>query len=50
VNADEEIEKFFGAVENPEDPCRPNKISIQNNVTTIKAENMGEDNTYNPGF
>jgi DNA-directed RNA polymerase II subunit RPB1 len=50
VNADEEIEKFFGAVENPDDPCGPNKISIQNNVATIKAENMGNDNMYNPGF
>jgi DNA-directed RNA polymerase II subunit RPB1 len=50
VNADEEIEKFFGAVENPDDPCGPNKISIQNNVATIKAENMGDDNMYNPGF
>lgn len=50
VNADEEIEKFFGAVENPDDPCGPNKISIQNNIATIKAENMGDDNMYNPGF
>jgi DNA-directed RNA polymerase II subunit RPB1 len=50
VDADEEIEKFFGAVENPEDPCGPNKISIQNNVITIKPENMGADNSYNPGF
>lgn len=50
VDADEEIEKFFGAVENPDDPCGPNKITIQNNVSTIKAENMGDDNMYNPGF
>jgi len=50
VNADEEIEKFFGDTENPEDPCSANKIAIQNNVITIKAENMGSDNTYNPGF
>ena len=50
VNTDEVIEQFFGAIENPDDPCGPNKISIQNNVTTIKAENMGDDNTYNPGF
>ena len=50
VDPDEEIEKFFGDVENPEDPCGPNKISIQNNVITIKAENMGNDNSYNPGF
>jgi hypothetical protein len=27
-----------------------NKIAIQNNVITIKAENMGNDNSYNPGF
>ena len=50
VNTDEEIEKFFGEVENPEDPCGPNKINIQNNVITIKGENMGSDNNYNPGF
>ena len=50
VDADEEIEKFFGAVENPEDPCGPNKITIQNNVITIKPEDMGTDNSYNPGF
>jgi DNA-directed RNA polymerase II subunit RPB1 len=50
VNADEEIEKFFGNAENPEDPCSTNKITIQNNVITIKGENMGNDNSYNPGF
>jgi DNA-directed RNA polymerase II subunit RPB1 len=50
VNADEEIEKFFGQLENPEDPCSANKIAIQNNVITIKPENMGSDNNYNPGF
>ena len=50
INTEEEIEKFFGGAENPDDPCAPNKIAIQNNVITIKAENMGGDNTYNPGF
>jgi DNA-directed RNA polymerase II subunit RPB1 len=50
INTEEEIEKFFGGTENPDDPCGPNKIAIQNNVITIKAENMGGDNTYNPGF
>jgi len=50
VNADEEIEKFFGDAENPEDICSTNKITIQNNVITIKGENMGNDNSYNPGF
>jgi len=50
INAEEEIEKFFGAVDNPEDPCGINKITIQNNVITIKAEDFGKDNNYNPGF
>jgi DNA-directed RNA polymerase II subunit RPB1 len=50
VNAEEEIEKFFGAIENPQDPCGINKITIQNNVVTIKREDLGKDNSYNPGF
>jgi DNA-directed RNA polymerase II subunit RPB1 len=50
INTEEEIEKFFGAVDNPEDPCGINKITIQNNVVTIKAEDLGKDNNYNPGF
>jgi len=49
-NDDEEIEKFFGQVDNPEDKCSVEKIAIQNNVITIHAEDMGEDNDYNPGF
>jgi DNA-directed RNA polymerase II subunit RPB1 len=50
LNVDNEIEKFFGSVENPEDPCGINKLTIQNNVITIKPENMGSDNNYDPGF
>jgi DNA-directed RNA polymerase II subunit RPB1 len=50
INLENEIEKFFGTTENPEDPCGINKLSIQNNVISIKAENMGEDDNYNPGF
>ena len=37
-------------IENPDDPCGVNKISIQNNVITIQAQDMGNDNDYNPGF
>jgi DNA-directed RNA polymerase II subunit RPB1 len=50
VDVDEEIEKFFGSSQNPEDPCGINKLSIQNNVVTIHAEDMGKDTDYNPGF
>jgi DNA-directed RNA polymerase II subunit RPB1 len=49
-NVEEEIEQFFGNVENPEDPCGINKITINNNVVTIEPEDMGKDNDYNPGF
>jgi DNA-directed RNA polymerase II subunit RPB1 len=50
IDIDEEIERAFGHVDNPDDPCGVNKISIQNNVITIKGEDMGDDNDYNPGF
>jgi len=50
INVEAEIDKFFGAVENIDDPCSINKITIQNNVITIQEEDMGKDNNYNPGF
>ena len=50
IDADEEIDKFFGDAEALDDVCGPNKIAIQNNVVTIQAENMGNDNSYDPGF
>jgi DNA-directed RNA polymerase II subunit RPB1 len=50
IDVEEEIEKAFGNIENPDDPCGVNKISIQNNVITIQAQDMGNDNDYNPGF
>jgi len=46
----EELDKFFGNIENPNDKCSVNKISIQNNAISIKAKDMGEDDDYNPGF
>jgi len=50
IDVNEEIEKEFGHIDNPDDPCGINKIVIQNNVITIQAEDMGKDNDYNPGF
>jgi len=49
-NVDDEIDKFFGNNKEPEDNCSINKISVQNNVVTIKAQDLGKDNSYNPGF
>ena len=49
INA--EIEKMFGGVENPSDPCSFKNLAIQNNVVSIKQVDLGEDDTgYNPGF
>ncbi len=50
IDTNEEIEKFFGEAELYDDACSTSKIAIQNNVVTIKASNMGQDNEYDPGF
>ena len=50
INTDDFIDKCFETVETPDDLCGINKISIQNNVGTIKGEDLGGDNDYNPGF
>jgi DNA-directed RNA polymerase II subunit RPB1 len=47
------IEQFFGESENPDDPCSITKLTIQNNVVSLKVEDSGaggEDDGYNPGF
>ena len=44
------IEKMMGGLEDPDDACSNNKLTIQNNVSTIKTEDLGKDNDYNPGF
>jgi len=50
VDIVDEIDKFFGDIDNPNDSCSINKIAIQNNVISIKSKDMGDDNDYNPGF
>jgi DNA-directed RNA polymerase II subunit RPB1 len=51
LDVNEEIEKFFGQVEDSKDTCSIANLSIQNNVVSIKATDMGFDNSgYNPGF
>jgi hypothetical protein len=44
----EAIEKMFGDVETGDTPCSTNKLVIQNNVVSIKSEDSGTDNSYNP--
>jgi DNA-directed RNA polymerase II subunit RPB1 len=50
MDLNNEIEKFFETVEDPQDPCGVNKLVMQNNVISIKSENLGQDDDYNPGF
>ena len=48
IDAEDEIEKFFEGGDAPDDPC--SNIAIENNVITIHPEDMGGDNSYDPGF
>ena len=45
---DELIEKEFGAIADPNDPCSLNKIVLQSNVTNIKQVDLGVDNDFDP--
>ena len=42
------IEKEFGGMLDPNDPCSINNISLQTNVTNIKQIDLGVDNDYDP--
>ena len=54
TNSEDDIESFFEKVDDPSDPCSLNTISMNNNVSNIKAPNNlnGEfsDDEYDPGF
>ena len=43
----DEIEKSFGIIENPDDPCSINNLSLYNNSANIKSETIGDqDDDY----
>jgi DNA-directed RNA polymerase beta' subunit len=44
------IAAMMGGLEDPDDSCSNNKLIIQNNVSSIKTSDLGNDNDYNPGF
>ena len=50
VDIESEIDQFLENIDNPDDPCSMNNITVQNNVTSIKTLNTGTDNDYEPGF
>jgi DNA-directed RNA polymerase II subunit RPB1 len=41
-------EGLFGKIEDPNNVCSTANLTIQNNVSNIKIEEMGEENDYNP--
>jgi DNA-directed RNA polymerase beta' subunit len=48
-NVDEVIEKMMGGIGDPEDACSTNNLVIQNNVSSIKVKNTGDDDAdYDP--
>jgi len=44
------IEKQFGDIENPDDPCSTNRLIIQNNVAAVKTKDLGQDTDYTLDF
>ena len=50
TSVDDSINKLFGDIENPNDVCSNNKLSVQTNVANIKVSDLGQDDEYNPGF
>jgi DNA-directed RNA polymerase II subunit RPB1 len=49
-NVEDEIDKMF-EIENPNDVCSIQNLTMQNNVVSIKSENLGSvSDNYNPGF
>jgi intein/homing endonuclease len=47
-----EMEKMFGGLQDPTDTCGKNKVYIDNNLTSIKQEDLGKcgDDGYDIGF
>jgi DNA-directed RNA polymerase II subunit RPB1 len=50
INTEDEIENFFSGNREEEDFCGLDKIIIKNNDMIITREDVGKENTYNPGF
>jgi DNA-directed RNA polymerase II subunit RPB1 len=42
------IEKEFGDILDPNDPCSLNKIALQTNITNIKQVEIGDEDDYDP--
>ena len=47
-NNDDIIEKEFGDLLDPDDPCSINNIALQTNINNIKQVDLGNDDDYDP--
>ena len=45
---DDFIEKEFGDIADPNDPCSINNIVLQTNVKNIKSVDLGDADDYDP--
>ena len=50
ISDEEFINSQFSNIENPDDICSINNLSINVDINNIKSNNMGSSNDYNPGF
>ena len=47
----QQIESGFGVINDASDPCSKGKIQINNNISSIKVQQTGDnDSLYDPGF
>jgi DNA-directed RNA polymerase II subunit RPB1 len=47
-NDQDAIEKMMGELDSPDDICSTNNLVIQNNVSSIKMTDLGDDDDYDP--
>ena len=45
---DKYIEKYFGDLTDPNDPCNVSNLTINNNITNIKKVDLGNNDDYDP--
>jgi DNA-directed RNA polymerase II subunit RPB1 len=50
ITNEEYIEKEFGEIDDPNNICSLNNLSINIDINNLKNIDMGNDNNYNPGF
>ena len=51
TSEEEKIEKMFGVMDDPDDPCSTTNLAMQTNIANISEKNLGDiDDDYDAGF